>query len=144
MARMEQQIVSQAEFRKLRNTALKLWSQHEVVVVLILQYMAHANKLPVRSDLFQLIRQERRTQIDPADYALDESILLGKFEKPVRLLEALASLHSDRSMHAVFIKERLQVPRQKVAPQGRHLIVNPPVLCGCVLPEMLMRIDSDH
>src|ERR1035438_4502331 len=138
MARMEQQIVRQAEVRKLRKASLKLGTEHELIVGLILHHVAHANKLLVRSKPLKLIPRQRRIQIDPAHHALDEAVLLGEFEEPDRLFEALTSLHSDRSAEAVFIKEGLQIPRKKIPLQRCHLVVNPPVLCDRVLPEMLM------
>jgi len=85
----------------------------------------------------------RRNQGHPAHHTRDEGVVRGESEQPARFLHALAGLHAH---HRVDTRDRyilLQIRRQKVPPDGRHVLVYPTVLSRSVAPEVMMRVD-DH
>src|SRR3982074_3101390 len=90
----------------------------------------------------QLCAYVRRLQIGPAHHARDERMAVGQLEQPPRLLESLSRLDGDTGVEAGTAQLRLEVGGQEVAPEGGQGSVDPLVLDGVVMPEVLMRVDA--
>jgi hypothetical protein len=70
--------------------------------------------------------------------AADEVVPVRQLQEPRGLLEHLPGLHGNGPVEAGRLQQRLQVPRQVVAPQHVHLVGHPDVLLQIVVPEVLV------
>src|SRR5205807_10435121 len=74
-------------------------------------------------------------QIDPADDAGEEIVLLRQAEHPASLLQVVLRLHEDRLLHAGVFQVRRQIARQKIADRkstrlnSSHLVTSYAVFC---------------
>ena len=93
--RKQQQVVGQTELPQLRDAATEFRQQHEVVIRFVVDDVADADELRVLRVFLQLLAEFRRAQVHPAHDALDEVVLVGQFQQPLRLFDHLARLHGD-------------------------------------------------
>ena len=142
--RKEQQVVGQIELPQLRDASTKLWPQHEAVIRFIVNDVADADELWVPGVFLQLSPQVGRAQVHPAHDALDQGVLVRKFQQPLGLFDHLACLHGDGAVELDRLEQRLEFIRQVIASQDGHGIGHPDLVGGIVFPEMLVGIEADH
>src|SRR5271170_6689219 len=104
--------------------------------------MTNSCELRILGEFSQVSWQIFRTEVDPADDGADEVVLTCQLQQPERLLKALPCLDGHRALKSVCCQQRLQISREEVSLQGRHLVRHPCVLGRTVTPEVLMGIDS--
>ncbi len=138
----EQEIVGQIEVEQLRDAAAKVRPQDEVVVGLVVDYVADADQFGMLGESLQLLAEPVRAQIHPADDTLDEGVLFCEFQEPAGFFEVLPGLYGDAAVELNTVQQWLQVVGEEVLLQSLHLVRHPGVLGGAVAPEVLVGIES--
>ena len=69
------------------------------------------------------------------------SMLRCQFQQPARLVENHVGLHDNGAVEAVPLQSRLEIARQKIAPQRRLTRGHPGILEALDVPEVLVRVD---
>jgi hypothetical protein len=140
LARTDQEVVREALVLERRDAAHERRTQDERVVRLVLDDVTDTDERPA-AEALHLRGRILRLQVDPADDAADERVLLGEIQQELRLAERLARLYRHDPADAHGRRERRQVVREEVAAQRRQRVVDPRVLRGVVAPEVDVRVD---
>jgi hypothetical protein len=138
---VNQQIVSQSKLAQHSKTALKIRAKH-VFISLTLQHMPHSPQLRLGRKSLQHSRYSIVRQRNPAHHSSHKRIFGSYLQQPLCLFKRLARLHRNRPIHSGSPQLSLQFSYQIVAPQHTHRLVDPAILLGGVVPEMVMRIDD--
>src|SRR5580704_484157 len=93
--------------------------------------------------MLQSLLHIRRAQINPSDDTRNPRIPFRQPQQKFRFRFRLIRLHRDRRIDAIRIEYRGQISRQKIAPDRRHILVDPGVPHRIEPPKVLMSVD-DH
>ena len=141
LLRIEQQVVGEATRVQLLESADELFAQEKPRIGLVLHDMPHTHEFFPRHELSQLTLYVDTPQIDPADNAADQRMLLCQFKQPAGLLERLSGLHGDRAADTSSRSRGLEVHRQIVAGQPLHAGPDPRIVRRRIAPEVLVGVD---
>src|SRR5207302_1451220 len=140
--RIDENVVGEAEMAQAGDAAEELFADEEPIVGLGLGEVAKTAELfKLRKEMHSL-GDLRRAQINPADYAGDACIALGKLQQEQGFVLRLVGLDDDGGVDVVCMALRVEMFGEIIAFQDGHFVGDPRVARGIVIPEVLVRIDS--
>ena len=114
----------------------------EEIVWLSLCDMPYAPEMLRAGEVLESLDKVQGKEIDPPDNAQDSWMALGELQQEARLMLGLVGLHRDGAVHLELGKQGSQLLREIIPPQQGHVIRDPTVTDGIVMPEVLVGVDS--
>ena len=141
LLRVDEDVVGQAVGGELRDAALEILPEHEVIVGLFLDDVADPDEFRVRGETGEVGLDAVGAQVDPADDAFYVGVLIGEAEEPVGFPDHLTGLDGDRALEAERSLQRGEIVGQPAAVQ-RGARRDPRVLRRVVRPEVLVGVEA--
>ena len=101
----------------------------------------HPAKAFEAGEVLQPFSQLRSQKVHPSHNPQDEWMVLGESKQEVCLILGLVGLHRHGALDARRAEERLQLIRQEIAPEDRHVLGDPAVPDRIEMPEVLVGVD---
>ena len=101
LLRIDQDVIGELESLERCNSCKKVLPQHVSIIGFRLDNMPEAAQLLELREVFQTLRQFRRTKVDPTHHTLDLTESARQLKQEERFLLGLTGLHGYRSVDSV-------------------------------------------
>lgn len=135
-------VVGEVELFQFRDAAEDVGAHVEAVVWFVLGDVADADEFGMFGEGGEVLFDVVGAEIDPADDAFDEFVLVGEFEEPAAFFDGLTGLDGDAAVELGGGEEGLEVGREEITAEAGEFVCHPRVLRGVVLPEVLVCIEA--